>query len=245
MSTRLGGVLENAKEVIFGLFTVSSEGDGIYLESRTFLGTAFFVSDQGDALTAGHVLPSPEQLGDKRRIIAVRVCEGRQQIHFVTQAAVFAAWDLGLLRVDLEKSRPLPVASTDIFAGTDVVIIGIPDHEIWGEGKELRLLKGHCTLTIPPWAELSCHIPPGMSGSPLFVGGQVVGCVVGTFRSDQIEDSTEERREVRGEKEIVQTTTIHRVFYYGKALLFAHATGRQPLIGNKNLLTFLAERNRG
>lgn len=82
-----------------------------------------------------------------------------------------------------------------------------------------------------------------MSGSPLFAGGRVVGCAIGSFRTEQVEDSSEEVREING---ATRVTVVRRIFDYGKAFSFAAAAGVDdpPMLENKPLLDFLAERNK-
>jgi len=241
---RRGTVIDDARELICPIFSVRAEGNGIYLESRVFLGTAFFVSRCGDAITAAHVLPPPDQLRESHRLVAVVVREGREEACWVTHAATFDAWDLALLHVNLSATKYLPVLVTEVLAGSDVQFLGIADHEVWGAGKEMRMLKGHVTMAVAPWVELSCSVPPGMSGSPLFVADRLIGCVVGTFRTEQIEDSTVETREIRGQKEIVRVTEVRRTFQYGKAFCFASAGATPlPVLDNKTLVAFLHGRN--
>jgi hypothetical protein len=43
-------ILDDAREYIFPLFMVDSKDNGVFLESRNFLGTAFFVTRCGDAI---------------------------------------------------------------------------------------------------------------------------------------------------------------------------------------------------
>ena len=52
-------VLEDAREYVIPIFLVRAEGEGVYLESRVFLGTAFFVTKHGDAITVGHIIVGP------------------------------------------------------------------------------------------------------------------------------------------------------------------------------------------
>jgi hypothetical protein len=237
-------VIEDGRELIFPIFSVPAAGDGIYLEQRVFLGTGFFVSKQGDAVTARHVLPSPEQLRHGHRLVAVCVCDGREQPCWITHAAPFDAWDVALLHVDMADTRYLPLRAGDVSAGTDVQFIGIADHEAWGGGKELRILKGHVTMAVPPWLELNCAVPRGMSGSPLLVGDGVAGCVVGTLRTEQLEDSVEEVTEVTGEGSTRRVTEVRAVVQYGRAFSFATASSvRHPVLDGLTLTAFVGQRN--
>ena len=50
-------IMDDAREYIFPLFLVHTQDNGVFLNSRIFLGTAFFVTRKGDAITANHVVP--------------------------------------------------------------------------------------------------------------------------------------------------------------------------------------------
>lgn len=237
-------VIEDARECICPVFSVRTEGNGVFLESRVFLGTAFLVSSRGDAITAGHVLRVPGELQEGHRLVAVVVRDGREEVCWITHAAAFAEWDVSLLHVNLTATKYLPISAAEVVAGADIQILGITDHEVWGGGKEMRILKGHVTMAASRWLELSCSVPMGMSGSPLFMEGRVVGCVIGTLRTEQVEDSTEETREASGQRERIRGTQVRRVFHYGRAFPFAAAAGTTvPVLGNKTLLEFVQLRN--
>jgi len=64
-------IIDDAREYIFPLFLVESQEDGVLLESRIYLGTAFFVSECGDAITANHILPEPDNLPHGKRVVAI------------------------------------------------------------------------------------------------------------------------------------------------------------------------------
>ncbi len=100
-------VLEDAREYIFPLFIVDSEDNGVYLESRQFVGTAFFVSSRGDAITAGHVLPDPSTLPPLKRLVAVVQRGDVAEVCWITHAACLPEWDLGLIHVNLEGTKYL------------------------------------------------------------------------------------------------------------------------------------------
>lgn len=214
-------VLEDAREYVFPIFSVQAEDNGIFLESRVFLGTAFFISKCGDAITASHVLPRPDDLVQGRRLIAVVLKDGKETVCWITRAAKFEALDLALVHVNLENTKYLPLATEEVVAGTDIQILGIPSHEVNASGKEMRVLKGHVTLSGKR-LELNFPVPAGMSGSPLFIGTHVVGYATGMVRSEEIEEATEEIEVISDRKEVVRITEIRRMTYYGIAYPFSH-----------------------
>jgi hypothetical protein len=236
-------IIEDAREYIFPIFSVPSKDNGIFLEQRIYLGTAFFVTKHGDAITAGHVLPKPEELEEGHRLIAIVVENGTQRLCWITHCAKFELFDVALLHVNLERTKYLQVSAEEIPAGTDVSTVGIPAHEFWDSGLEMRVLKGHVTL-FHKFLELSFPVPLGMSGSPLLVGIKSVGYLTGTVRSEEIEESSEKSEEISDQKIIIRRNEIKRVIHYGLAYPFSHLKDiSDPVLDGKNLVEFIAERN--
>lgn len=236
-------VLEEARQYIIPLFTMKADGNGVFVETRKFLGTAFFITRHGDAVTAAHVLPPPESLAEDVRLVAVVVVDGKEELCWVSKAAVFEAFDIALLKVNLTTTKYLSVSAAPVFAGTDVQIIGIPNHEVVGRGKEMRILKGHVTFAHER-LELNFPIPAGMSGAPVMSGPFVVGYATGKVRSEEIEDQHEEVVKLTDTKEEIRIATISSIIYYGLAFPFSKlATARDPILDNRTFLEFIAERN--
>lgn len=237
-------ILEDAREYVIPLFTMLSNGDGVFVESRKFLGTAFLVTRQGDAITAAHVLPPPGSLEDGRRLVTVMLVDSKEQVCWVTHAAVFAAFDVALLKINLSSTKYLSVSASTVPAGTDVVVVGVPSHEIIGHGKEMRLFKGHVTFAHER-LELNFPIPAGMSGAPVIVGAFVVGYATGKVRSEEIEDQHEEIVRLSDTCEQIRISTTSSIIYYGLAFPFSNLAGvHDPILNGKTLIEFIAERNR-
>jgi len=236
-------IIEDAREYIFAIFSVPSEGNGIFLEKRKYLGTGFFVTKHGDAITAGHVIPNPEELEEGYRIIAVVVRDGKQIPCWITRCAKMELLDVALIHVNLDKTKYFQVSVEHIPVGTDVMTVGIPSHEIWGEGMEMRVFKGHVTF-FKDFLELSFPVPLGMSGSPLFVGMKAVGYLKGTVRSEEIEEANEDFEEISNEKEVIRRTEVRRAIHYGLACPFSHLKGiPDPAFEGKNLIDFIKSLN--
>ena len=234
-------VLEEARSYIFPLFLVTAKGDAdIDLDGRQFLGTGFFVTPKGDAITAAHIVPSPQNIPAGKRVVAV-VQEGEKQlICFLTHSAAFENDDLGLIHLQVKSTKFLNLADAVIPAGTDIQMIGIPSHEVWMNGKEMRMLKGHVTMS-GPHLELNIAIPPGMSGSPVFVGPSVVAFASQSIKSEEVEDYTEEVIRVSDVKEQIIITKVTRVTHYGLALPFSryvHSTS--PVFDGMTLMQLIA-----
>jgi hypothetical protein len=209
-------VLEDAREYVLPIFEVDAKGDGIRMETRKLRGTAFLVTPKGDALTAAHVIPPPSELPQGRRLVAVVRRGGRDEVVWVNHAAYFEASDLALLKLNIEDTPFLTLSDRPVAAGEDVMALGIPDHEVWRSGKEMRLLKGHVTLSHKH-LELSCPIPAGMSGCPVFIGRKVVAYAVGVVTGESFVSSHEEIVQVTPTKDIIKLTELRSVISYGLA----------------------------
>lgn len=236
--------LEDAREYIFPIFSVEAEDNGVHLDTRIYLGTAFFVTKKGDAITASHVLPIRDELQSKRRLVAIILRDGKETVCWITHAAKFEAFDLALLHVNLDETKYLPLSSQEVISGTDIQIVGIPSNDINRSGKEMRILKGHVTLA---WKrlELNFPVPAGMSGSPVFAGSKVIGYATGLMRSEECEEATETIENVTNTKEVVRITEIRRITSYGIAYAFnAHENFRDPVLENKTLIEYITAQNK-
>jgi Trypsin-like peptidase domain len=236
-------IFEEAREYIIPLFTAKVIGNSVDINSRKYLGTAFFVTKKGDAITAAHVIPAPEELSENLRLIAVAWVHGKEEVCWVNRAAVFEDCDLALLEINLPDTRFLEISLAEVYAGTDVYAIGMPDHEVSSAGKEMRVLKGHVTLSNKN-LELNFPIPSGMSGAPVLVGSEVIGYATGVVRSEVVIDQYESDIKLTNTTEQIQINTISSVVYYGLAYPFYKLkSARSFVLDNKTLSEFIAERN--
>jgi Trypsin-like peptidase domain len=237
-------ILDDGRKYIIPLFVAEADGNTIILETRRFLGTAFFVTAKGDAITAAHVIPEPSTLKSSERLIGLVMENGKETLRLITKAAVFDSFDVAIIRVDTPNAYCLPISDEQIHAGTDIEVIGIPSHEVFGQGKEMRFLKGHVTF-VHKRLELNFAIPAGMSGAPVFVNGKVVAYATGRVRSESIEEQTEEVLKLTNSVEQIRIHTTSSVVYYGTAYPFdALRDLRDPVLEGKTLLEFIANQNR-
>lgn len=235
-------VLEDVREYIFPIFSVRAQDNGVFLEAREFLGTAFFVTKRGDAITANHVIPTPDELGE-RRLVAIVQIDGEAKVCWITQAAKFLSFDVALFHVNLSQTKYLPVSTDLVPWGADIQLIGIPRHEVWGSGKEMRILKGHVTLSHRH-LELNFAVPAGMSGAPVLLHNKVVGYAAGIVRSEEIEDAHEEIEEVEKGREVIRISEVRRITHYGLAHPFSQMSEvRDPVLEGKTLFEFIATQN--
>lgn len=238
-------VLEDVREYIFPIFLISAQDNSVSLESRTFLGTGFFVTKCGDAITASHVIPTPDEMAEGRRLVAIVQVDGEPKVCWITHAAKFELFDVALFHVNLSQTKYLLASTEQVAWGADIQVLGIPSHEVWGLGKEMRLLKGHVTLSGKR-LELNFPVPAGMSGSPVFLQTKVVGYVSGTVRSEEIEETSEMIEEVENGREVIRISEIRRIIHYGLAYPFSQLNAiRDPILAGKTLLEFITAQNDG
>lgn len=237
-------VLDDAREFIFPLFLVESRDNGVFLESRVFLGTAFFVTKRGDAITANHVVPKPDDLEPGKRVVAIVQRGGTQEVCWITHAAAFDKCDFALIHVNLEETKYLTLSDEDVLPGSDIQLIGVPSHEVWLSGKEMRILKGHVTL-VAKQLELNIPIPIGMSGSPIFLGTKVVAYATQSVKSEEVEDYTEEVELISNNREQIRITKVIRVTQYGLAYPFSKLRDEvSPIFDGKSLMDLISDRNK-
>ena len=154
-------VIEDAREYVFCLYIGSEDVAGVVKEdSLTFLGSAFFVTDKGDAITAAHVIPNSDNLESNQSLFAIARKDNETVIYRVIMAAVFPDSDMAIFRVEVSENPYLEVSFERYQAGTDVMTLGIPAHDVYHQGKELRLFKGHITFAArPDFSELNFCYP--------------------------------------------------------------------------------------
>jgi hypothetical protein len=204
--------------------------------SKIFLGTGFFVTNNGIALTAAHVIP--ESTEPDEFIVCAFQSEGKQVMCFKEFHTKFEKFDCAMVKFSDARSKYFTIDVSSITMGTDVEVLGIPQHETGDPGlKQMRILKGHVVLSEKSKLELNFMVPAGMSGSPLLRGDRIVGLATGRLSSEEIEDHYEEVERVTNDKEVITISTVKRLTYYGVAIPFS-ALATVPLTKD-NPETFL------
>lgn len=208
-----------------------------------FLGTAFFISKNGVALTAGHCAPDPASIAHGHAFLAVIWNGQRPCAQQVQLAKVLDQQDVAVLKIAHSPSKYLPVSFETIHMGQDIVTVGVPLHSVTSEDYEFRCLKGHVTR-VSKTLELSCSAPRGMSGSPILVGGRVVGVMSWNARSESLEDESEEITETNGAFTRVTKTVAMAVTNYGQAEPISTLAGKVlPFTEGLTFEQFLAKLN--
>lgn len=239
-------VMEDAREYVFCLFIGSEDKSGVIEESSLkYLGSAFFVTDKGDAITAAHVIPNSEDLQSNQRLFAIAKKDNETVIYRVVMAAVFPDSDLAIFRVEVTGNPFLDVSFEKYHAGTDVMTLGIPAHDIYHQGKELRLFKGHITFAArPEFSELNFAIPSGMSGGPVIVNAKCIGLMSANIRSENLDEQIEEIEEIENTKERITIVESKSILNYGIFIPFSYFHGHKSAIFNGRSLDELIAKRR-
>lgn len=232
-------ILKDTHYYVFCIFLVSEKEGAISLDDHQYLGTGFFVTPNGDAVTAAHVVPTPDQIPKGKTVIAmIRRDEGFFPC-YLNHALITPSCDFALLKINIDKTPFLEVSFDQVLPGSDVVLLGYPDHELHRRGKELRILKSHVTLSHQK-LEIGIPIPVGMSGCPVFFDDKVIGFSSGTNTSESIEESTEEIQFIENNKEKIVISQIKKMTHYGIVWPFsslAHLV--EPGLNNMTFKQFL------
>jgi hypothetical protein len=213
--------LDDIREYVFPLYLADDPAclrpdEPVVLSNTNYLGTGFFISKNGVALTAGHLTPVPEQVPDGKALLAVVYDGERPRGQQVQIAFIPDNHDIAVLKIAFSPTKYLPLSFERVHMGEDVMAIGIPEHSVSGPHKEFRCMKGHVTFA-PRLLELSFPAPKGMSGSPVLRASQVVGVLSGNARSEAIEDQIEEQTETIGSLVKVTRVETKAVINYGLA----------------------------
>lgn len=188
------------------------EKDSDQAQLRALQGTAFFVGNCGLFLTARHVL---EQAIDRCKGtdcevgLVTKGSNGKTAEEVVTPLTTYEyappPYDIAIGLAPYKPASPLSLGAIDVSIWQEIATLGYPTSASAKEGNalwmNLRAHRGYVQRTTlprdipigthPSGIELSFLLGPGMSGAPIFtsLGEVVIGVGVGSFRSEEIEDS--------------------------------------------------------
>ncbi len=219
-------LFDDVRKYVFPLMSADMKDGVLQTATLAFHGTGFFISPTGLALSAAHIIPSPETLGARKLFAFVQ--RATTEVFQVTNVQSWLQHDLCSIRVAIDKTEYFSCDFSGLDSGEDVWSVGIPEHELWEKGKkQMRTLKGHISFAMDRFVELSFHVPKGMSGSPLLVGKSVKGVLIGNWRSEQLEDRIEEIVEVSDKREIIRFIESKEIVHAGVAIDLANVDGLQ------------------
>ena len=211
--------LEDVRQYVFPIHLGSSnkkdQKSYFQIDKKGFLGTGFLITKTGVALSAAHCVPDPKSIEGKS--ISAGLWDGNHlRSHKIISSITWPNFDIALIKLENSNGKFLPLSFEQIYMGMDIFTVGIPSHSIWQKGIEVRCLKGHVTFS-GKFLELSFAAPRGMSGSPVFSEGKVIGVISGNVRSEDLEDQIEEIVELTDDKEKIKITETKSVINYGLA----------------------------
>lgn len=185
-----------------------------------FLGSGFWVDNQGHFLTCGHVLQ--ELKPGQCPAIGQPFGEAKDRYIRVVESTIHPTLDMAVGTAKrFSPSQFLPPHPIDIIPGLDVTAFGFTE---WGKSDgslniDVRYLKGHVSRTstepsglpTPYVVEVSFGCPSGFSGTPLLADFKVVGMLYGNVESKLQGYSLTEARD--GEN--LYRETAYRIYEYG------------------------------
>ena len=209
----------DANGYIFPIVGARQSDDGILAINR-FIGTGFWITEDGHFLTCKHVL---DEIGEGMvPAIGQPFGENRDRYLPIMRSEVSPKFDiaLGTARCK-QKTKPLDIFEGKIAPGLDVSAFGFTD----GGKKngslmlDVRYLKGHLVRTAgatqgipsPSLVETSFGSPSGFSGAPLLVDFKVAGMLYSNIETKLQAYSILEVLE--GGREYTETAA--RIYEYG------------------------------
>lgn len=236
--------IEDARDVVLPLFEMRRDGDKVDVDSRRYLGTAFFITKRGDALTAAHVLPLPESVPDGHIVVAAIRVNGETKYSTVRMALRWDQLDVALIRLNVERSEYLRTSAKKMAMGEEVTSFGVPDHQVWGKGLEMRFLSGWVSLTRPSSLDLTFAVPSGMSGSPIIWNGKVVAVATGAVTSESLLEQTEFVERIENGRERIERTRIVQMVQYGQACPLSEIEALDvPAFNGRKFMQMIREAN--
>jgi hypothetical protein len=132
--------LDDIREYVFPLYIADDPArlkpdDPVVLSNTNYLGTGFFISKNGVALTAAHLMPAPDRVPDGKAVLAIVYDGERPRGQQVQIAFVPDNHDISILRIAFSPARYLALSFDRVHMGEDVVAIGIPEHSVSGSHK--------------------------------------------------------------------------------------------------------------
>lgn len=234
-------------EYVCAIYLAQYSAEKKKISNRKFLGTGFFVTGDGLAITAAHVIPKPESIAPDQVIVCSFKTNSERVFCFLQYYHQIPGFDCAMVKFMDAPTKYLPIVPTAITMGTDVEVLGISEHETEQPGlKQMRIFKGYVVLSAEKRLELNFPVPSGMSGAPVLTGNHIVGLATGRVTSEELEEQTEEVEEISNGKEVIRLTLTKRITHYGSAIPFS-AIAHVPLMGDgsETLLDVIATYHNG
>lgn len=222
----------NARERVFPLVlgdsTFTAEG---WSDRTNYLGTGFFIGENGIALTAAHVMPQIEPDSDKTVFAVVSDNKKFWVRPVVACEKASGDIDIAAIRVARMNNPYWKVSVTERHMGENVWAAGIPAEATDPLDGTIRMFKGHI-MRGGRYYELNFPAVRGMSGSPVGSELEIIGVISDNHRSEILEDQHSEEVEVTpGFRRTLEVKTV-QVINFGRVepLYRVGKSGLQALI---------------
>lgn len=200
-----------------------------------FLGTGFFISSRGLALTAGHVVLNLAAGVDVRAALPPTAGgTGAMLAQSLLWRVALPDSDIAVVRVNVSDSACFATRFIAPVMGHDVETAAIPEsmlvRDSAGKTKiQLRVAKGYVSHGDDKSIFASFALPRGMSGAPVIVTEPdaqfVAGVFVGQSRGEQIEDEIVEVADIGAGGTHRHTERVSKVEYFARGDLLAPFNG--------------------
>jgi hypothetical protein len=237
----------DVRDLVFPIIGGAESGQGF--RHTGFLGTGFFVSRRGLALTAAHVVMGLAEGQDVRA--ALPTPDGPMRAMKLLWKVALPDSDIAEIRVEVPNNRCFRTSFEVPVMGQDVETTAIPESMLVKDssGKTkigMRVAKGYFSHGDDATLFASFALPKGMSGAPMIVTESdkqfVQGVFVGQSRGEQIEDEIIDVRDLSPTETHRHTERVSRVEYYARGdLLAPHRHFAVPKVGDLTLEALIAK----
>lgn len=209
---------------IFPIFSVTQDGNSLHV--HRFLGTGFWIDDEGHFLTCKHIFYS---LNSGQLPAVGQPFRGKSDRYIpILESKLHPKYDVAVGIVQKKSAGSVLSRYTGALGlGLEVQAFGFTDSGKIGSSYELdvRLLRGYVTrfsedsldLPSPSLLEVSFGSPNGFSGSPLLVNTEVFGVLYRNIETKleafSIHETTEGQSQYR--------EVAYRIYEYGIAHRFS------------------------
>ena len=193
-----------------------------------FRGTGFFISTQGLALTAAHVVDLTSQPDQLRAALPESGGSSPMKAAEILWSVRLPQSDIAVIRVGVPSSQCFLSRFDKVVNCEDVETTGLPQSMFESDGfgatrVDIRCARGYVSHTRGNSIAASFSLPKGMSGAPLIRNSAdedfVVGVFVGQTRGEEIEDLVEETTESGPGGTHVRVERVARVEYFARGEL--------------------------
>ena len=200
---------DKVRDYIFPIATANAIPDIVVQKiigvqaTKRILGSAFFIGNQGFALTANHVIRGSES---ERLIAMFSLPSGEWQVFEITGYEAHPSEDVAIIKIENNTWKsPFCISDSSIHASTQYHLFGYPDDTtleliahnqvllrpdlVYNEGYVRRRFTGDLpSIQGSSFIELSEVAGTGVSGAPVIRGRTPTSEVIGVYIGEKINE---------------------------------------------------------